>query len=103
MTCDDGRPCSRCKKRGIEHLCRDELKKTDKISKEKTEALQNGARSKDTEATYEEQRAILDQAGQGRNDAGPSSSTRLVQAQTLPLTYISGNDSTMGNEINVLR
>lgn len=32
MTCDEGRPCSRCIRRNIGHLCRDEPKKTAKDS-----------------------------------------------------------------------
>lgn len=36
MTCDEGRPCSRCIRRNIGHLCRDEPKKKD-VSKIKTE------------------------------------------------------------------
>ncbi|KAI8054696.1 hypothetical protein BDF22DRAFT_680570 [Syncephalis plumigaleata] len=48
MTCDDGRPCQRCIKRNIGHLCHDEHKSSDSSNNSNNSPANNNNRTKAT-------------------------------------------------------
>ncbi|KAI9280188.1 hypothetical protein BC943DRAFT_331295 [Umbelopsis sp. AD052] len=94
MTCDDGRPCQRCIKRSIGHLCHDEPKPSSSANRTpQSKALSTGKneQTSGSSALY-------------KSDSGQASSSMPLQLfgnqmAGGPLTFASEH---MGNEISVI-
>ncbi|KAG2185369.1 hypothetical protein INT44_002160 [Umbelopsis vinacea] len=94
MTCDDGRPCQRCIKRSIGHLCHDEPKPSSSANRTpQSKALSTGKNEQTagSSALY-------------KSDSGQASSSMPLQLfgnqmAGGPLTFASEH---MGNEISVI-
>ncbi|KAG2174780.1 hypothetical protein INT43_005842 [Umbelopsis isabellina] len=91
MTCDDGRPCQRCIKRSIGHLCHDEPKPSSNANKAQSKASTPKADQPGTNALF-------------KGDSGQANSNMPLQLfgnqmAGGPLTFASEH---MGNEISVI-
>lgn len=114
MTCDDGRPCQRCIKRSIGHLCHDEVKNPGASSGNKKTIKKSVSNTSDNKTNS----TILPQQLQGTEHKLDSkymiANYRLATPSNLgglPLQFFgqvgSGQltfaSELMGNEISVIR
>lgn len=76
MPCEEARPCKRCVKRGISHLCRDAEPSgaagTASTSKSKFEETRQNARAKQRKGS-QDARAVAEQGGGAENESGSDS------------------------------
>ncbi|KAF9127804.1 hypothetical protein BGW39_005623 [Mortierella sp. 14UC] len=111
MTCDDGRPCQRCIKRNIGHLCHDEPKPSQLAS---SAANSSGDERRNSQQQHQAQKNDLNQQQQQQNQTGPShlqSGNNMNglsmygfnnQLSTLPVTPLTFASEHMGNEFTVI-
>ncbi|OAQ36576.1 hypothetical protein K457DRAFT_64498 [Linnemannia elongata AG-77] len=114
MTCDDGRPCQRCIKRNIGHMCHDEPKpsasgtagsqqpasasSTRRTSQQQQQAVQN-----QTQLTPQQQQQLaLQQQQLQANNLGLPLYGFNNQMSALPVTPLTFASEHMGNEFTVI-
>ncbi|KAF8939219.1 hypothetical protein BGZ47_008256 [Haplosporangium gracile] len=115
MTCDDGRPCQRCIKRNIGHMCHDEPKpsasgtagsqqpasasSTRRTSQQQQQTVQN-----QTQLTPQQQQQLaLQQQQLQANNLGLPLYGFNNQLSALPVTPLTFASEHMGNEFTVIR
>ncbi|OAQ23473.1 hypothetical protein K457DRAFT_118549 [Linnemannia elongata AG-77] len=108
MTCDDGRPCQRCIKRNIGHLCHDEPKPSQLAS------AAAAANSSGNSQQQQAQKNDINQQQPQQNQTGPThlqSGSHMGglpmygynnQLSTLPVTPLTFASEHMGNEFTVI-
>ncbi|KAK3825667.1 MAG: hypothetical protein J3Q66DRAFT_278561 [Benniella sp.] len=108
MTCDDGRPCQRCIKRNIGHMCHDEPKPSQVASataQQSTSAASSTTGSAATNTGQQQQQLVhgLQQQQQLQNNLGNIQlygfNNQLAALPVTPLTFASEH---MGNEFTVI-
>ncbi|KAF9908719.1 hypothetical protein EC991_009529 [Linnemannia zychae] len=117
MTCDDGRPCQRCIKRNIGHLCHDEPKPSQLASSAAAAAAavnSNGNERRNSQQQQQTQKNDLTQQQQqqsqtghnhlqnGNNMNGMGMYGFNNQLSTLPVTPLTFASEHMGNEFTVI-
>ncbi|KAF9276047.1 hypothetical protein BGZ68_010300 [Mortierella alpina] len=115
MTCDDGRPCQRCIKRNIGHLCHDEPKpsaagaasnqqSTSASSTRRTSQLQQQLQTQ--QLTQQQQQQLAQGLQQQQLQNGNLNGMQLYgfnnQLAALPVTPLTFASEHMGNEFTVI-
>ncbi|KAF9572646.1 hypothetical protein EC968_009638 [Mortierella alpina] len=109
MTCDDGRPCQRCIKRNIGHLCHDEPKPSQLANAANGTDARRTSQQQHRQQSQQTQQQVQQQQQHQQQQSMHSNSMNGVplygfnnQMSALPVTPLTFASEHMGNEFTVI-